>query len=133
MKDQVGALAEAGVPAACVNSSMPPAEMADALYAAEAGACRLLYIAPERLTAPAFLDFARRTPIAMLTVDEAHCISQWGQDFRPSYLKIEEFLAALPARPLVSAFTATATAQVRDDIVRALGLREMCIRDSRSH
>ena len=128
MKDQVGALAEAGVPAACVNSSMPPAEMADALYAAEAGACRLLYIAPERLTAPAFLDFARRTPIAMLTVDEAHCISQWGQDFRPSYLKIEEFLAALPARPLVSAFTATATAQVRDDIVRALGMREPYIK-----
>ena len=124
MKDQVGALNEAGVPAACINSAMPFEEMRDALYFAGRGQYKLLYVAPERLTAPFFLDFARRVPISMVTVDEAHCISQWGQDFRPSYLKILDFLAALPQRPLVSAFTATATAEVRDDIIRALGLEE---------
>ena len=124
MKDQVGALNEAGVPAACINSAMSFEEMRDALYFAGRGQYKLLYVAPERLTAPFFLDFARRVPISMMTVDEAHCISQWGQDFRPSYLKILDFLAALPQRPLVSAFTATATAEVRDDIIRALGLEE---------
>ena len=124
MKDQVGALNEAGVPAACINSAISFEEMRDALYFAGRGQYKLLYVAPERLTAPFFLDFARRVPISMVTVDEAHCISQWGQDFRPSYLKILDFLAALPQRPLVSAFTATATAEVRDDIIRALGLEE---------
>ena len=124
MKDQVGALNEAGVPAACINSAMSFEEMRDALYFAGRGQYKLLYVAPERLTAPFFLDFARRVPISMVTVDEAHCISQWGQDFRPSYLKILDFLAALPQRPLVSAFTATATAEVRDNIIRALGLEE---------
>ena len=124
MKDQVGALNEAGVPAACINSAMSFEEMRDALYFAGRGQYKLLYVAPERLTAPFFLDFARRVPISMVTVDEAHCISQWGQDFRPSYLKILDFLAALPQRPLVSSFTATATAEVRDDIIRALGLEE---------
>ena len=124
MKDQVGALNEAGVPAACINSARSFEEMRDALYFAGRGQYKLLYVAPERLTAPFFLDFARRVPISMVTVDEAHCISQWGQDFRPSYLKILDFLAALPQRPLVSAFTATATAEVRDDIIRALGLEE---------
>ena len=124
MKDQVGALNEAGVPAACINSALSFEEMRDALYFAGRGEYKLLYVAPERLTAPFFLDFARRVPISMVTVDEAHCISQWGQDFRPSYLKILDFLAALPQRPLVSAFTATATAEVRDDIVRALGLED---------
>ena len=124
MKDQVGALNEAGVPAACINSTMSFEEMRDALYFAGRGQYKLLYVAPERLTAPFFLDFARRVPISMVTVDEAHCISQWGQDFRPSYLKILDFLAALPQRPLVSAFTATATAEVRDDIIRALGLED---------
>ena len=124
MKDQVGALNEAGVPAACINSALSFEEMRDALYFAGRGEYKLLYVAPERLTAPFFLDFARRVPISMVTVDEAHCISQWGQDFRPSYLKIRDFLAALPQRPLVSAFTATATAEVRDDIIRALGLED---------
>ena len=124
MKDQVGALNEAGVPAACINSALSFEEMRDALYFAGRGEYKLLYVAPERLTAPFFLDFARRVPISMVTVDEAHCISQWGQDFRPSYLKIRDFLAALPQRPLVSAFTATATAEVRDDIIRALDLED---------
>ena len=124
MKDQVGALNEAGVPAACVNSAMSAESTRDVLGYAAQGGYKLLYVAPERLTAPAFLSFAQRVPVSMVTVDEAHCISQWGQDFRPSYLKILDFLAALPARPLVSAFTATATEAVRDDIVRALGLRD---------
>ncbi|MDO4270625.1 MAG: DNA helicase RecQ [Eubacteriales bacterium] len=128
MKDQVGALTEAGVPAACIHSALSPAELDETLYLAESGRFKLLYVAPERLTAPSFLELARRVPISMLTVDEAHCISQWGQDFRPSYLGILDFLAVLPARPLVSAFTATATAQVRDDIVRALGLREPLVK-----
>ena len=124
MKDQVGALVEAGVPAACINSAMSAESMYDVLRLAAAGEYRLLYIAPERLTAPSFLDFAQHARIALLAVDEAHCISQWGQDFRPSYLGIADFLAALPARPLVAAFTATATDAVREDIVRALGLRD---------
>ena len=124
MKDQVGALNEAGVPAACINSALSFEEMRDALYFAGRGEYKLLYVAPERLTAPFFLDFARRVPISMVTVDEAHCISQWGQDFRPSYLKILDILAALPQRPIVTAVTATATPDVRDDIIRALGLED---------
>lgn len=128
MKDQVGALVEAGVPAACINSAMSAEEFRDALYFAGRGQYKLLYVAPERLTAPSFLEFAKHVPISMVTVDEAHCISQWGQDFRPSYLKILDFLAELPERPLVSAFTATATAEVRDDIVQALGLHEPFIK-----
>ena len=128
MKDQVGALVEAGIPAACINSAMSFEEFRDALYFAGRGEYKLLYVAPERLTASSFLEFAQRVPISMITVDEAHCISQWGQDFRPSYLKILDFLAALPQRPLVSAFTATATAEVRDDIVQALGLHEPFIK-----
>ena len=128
MKDQVGALNEAGIPAACINSALTAEEFRDVLYFAARGMYKLLYVAPERLTAPSFLEFAMRVPISMVTVDEAHCISQWGQDFRPSYLKILDFLAALPARPLVSAFTATATADVRDDIVQALGLRDPFIK-----
>lgn len=128
MKDQVGALVEAGVPAACINSAMSAEEFRDALYFAGRGQYKLLYVAPERLTAPSFLEFAKRVPISMVTVDEAHCISQWGQDFRPSYLKILDFLAELPERPLVSAFTATATTEVRDDIVQALGLHEPFIK-----
>ena len=87
----VGALVEAGVPAACINSAMSAEEFRDALYFAGRGQYKLLYVAPERLTAPSFLEFAKRVPISMVTVDEAHCISQWGQDFRPSYLKILDF------------------------------------------
>lgn len=124
MQDQVGALRQSGVPAAYLNSALSAAEMGDTLYEARQGGYKLLYVAPERLTAPDFLAFAREAEISMVTVDEAHCISQWGQDFRPSYLKILDFLSLLPSRPLVSAFTATATATVREDVVRALALRE---------
>ncbi|WP_283674185.1 DNA helicase RecQ [Butyricicoccus sp. Marseille-Q5471] len=124
MKDQVGALHESGVAAAYLNSALSAPEMREVIANAREGRYKLLYIAPERLTTPDFLDFACQTEISMVTIDEAHCISQWGQDFRPSYLKILDFLRLLPHRPLVSAFTATATAAVRDDVIRALGLRE---------
>lgn len=124
MKDQVGALHESGVAAAYLNSALSAPEMREVIANAREGRYKLLYIAPERLTTPDFLDFACQTEISMVTIDEAHCISQWGQDFRPSYLKILDFLRVLPRRPLVSAFTATATAAVRDDVIRALGLRD---------
>ncbi len=124
MKDQVGALVQAGVPAGCLNSTMDYAEYDETIYRALRGGLKLLYVAPERLDTPALARLAAQAPISMVTIDEAHCVSQWGQDFRPSYLRIAEFIASLPARPVVSAFTATATAEVRDDIVRLLGLRE---------
>lgn len=124
MKDQVDALEQAGVPAACLHSGLSPEEYSAAFRRAAQGQCKLLYVAPERLLTEEFLIFASRTEIAMLTVDEAHCVSQWGQDFRPSYLKILAFLERLDRRPVLSAFTATATATVRDDIQRLLELRD---------
>ncbi len=124
MKDQVGALKEAGVPAAYINSSQTAAETKEVLTLAAEGEYKLLYVAPERLTVSSFLRILECSEISQVTVDEAHCISQWGQDFRPSYLRIIEFLERLPYRPVVSAFTATATARVRDDIVSSLGLDE---------
>ena len=124
MKDQVGALAEAGVPAAYLNSSLTQAQQSTVLRRAAEGQYKLLYIAPERLNAPGFVEFAHRTCISMVAVDEAHCISQWGQDFRPSYLRILDFLVLLPERPVLGAFTATATADVREDIVRLLALHD---------
>ena len=122
MKDQVAALEQAGVPAACLNSSLDTAEMAEVMAKARGGAYKLLYIAPERLASPGFRALAAALTIPVVAVDEAHCISQWGQDFRPGYLAIADFIAALPRRPAVAAFTATATAQVRADIVRLLRL-----------
>ena len=124
MKDQVGALNQAGVHAAFLNSSLTVSQYYKALEYARAGRYPIIYVAPERLLAEEFLDFADQVKISMVAVDEAHCISQWGQDFRPSYLKIVDFIERLRERPVVSAFTATATSQVRDDIVRILGLRE---------
>ncbi len=124
MKDQVEALNQAGIHAAYLNSSLTAAQYRKALALARQGRYSLIYVAPERLMNEEFLDFARGAGIAMVAVDEAHCVSQWGQDFRPSYLKIPEFVEALPVRPVVSAFTATATAQVRDDIIDMLRLRE---------
>ena len=85
---------------------------------AKAGRYPIIYVAPERLTTEAFLDFALSADISMIAVDESHCVSQWGQDFRPSYLKIAEFVAQLPKRPVIGAFTATATKEVREDIAR---------------
>jgi ATP-dependent DNA helicase RecQ len=121
MKDQVQALEQAGIPAACLNSTMPADAQRTVFARAYRGELRLLYAAPERL--PGLQNLFERVPLAFVAVDEAHCISQWGQDFRPSYGKITDFLAAVPERPPVGAFTATATDAVRQDIVRLLGLR----------
>lgn len=122
MSDQVKALNQAGVHAAYINSSLTENQIRMALSYASQGRYKIIYVAPERLNTPRFLDFACNADISMLTVDEAHCISQWGQDFRPSYLEIAGFLTRLPRRPIVSAFTATATELVKKDIVASLGL-----------
>jgi len=124
MKDQVEALNQAGVHAAYLNSSLTPGQYRKALGLAVAGRYKLIYVAPERLVTEAFLDFALHASIAMVAVDEAHCVSQWGQDFRPSYLKIVDFIKKLPRRPVVSAFTATATREVREDIADILLLQD---------
>lgn len=126
MKDQVAALKEAGIPAAFLNSSLTAGQQREVLRRAEAGAYRLIYVAPERLLTDSFLSFAAGQEISLLAVDEAHCVSQWGQDFRPNYLDIPSFVRRLPRRPVIAAFTATATAEVGADIVRLLGLREPC-------
>lgn len=122
MSDQVKALNQAGVHAAYINSSLTENQIRMALSYASQGRYKIIYVAPERLNTPRFLDFACNADISMLTVDEAHCISQWGQDFRPSYLEIAGFLTRLSRRPIVSAFTATATERVKNDIVASLGL-----------
>ena len=124
MQDQVTALKKAGVAAAYLNSALTQAQIDQVCRRLLAGEYRLLYVAPERLLADRFLTVVQRLDIAMVAVDEAHCISQWGQDFRPSYLRIVEFLGRLPRRPVVAAFTATATAQVREDVRRILALRD---------
>ncbi len=124
MQYQVKALNEAGVHAAYINSSLTENQINKALSLAAQGRYKIIYVAPERLTSYTFLDFACHAEISMVTVDEAHCISQWGQDFRPSYLKIVEFVARLPRRPIVSAFTATATEDVKNDIIHILRLEQ---------
>ncbi len=124
MKDQVAALTHSGVPAACIHSSQSFPERQQALERARVGAVKLLYVAPERLSDPEFLGLVKDAGLSLLAVDEAHCVSQWGQDFRPSYLEIPEFIQALPQRPAVGAFTATATGEVKDDIEKLLGLQD---------
>ena len=124
MQDQVTALRDAGIPAVCLHSNQDQADYFAALDAVRNGEIRLLYAAPERLLTDSFLSLTDSVAITMVAVDEAHCLSQWGQDFRPSYLRITEFLDELPRRPVVAAFTATATQTVRADIRRLLGLRE---------
>ncbi len=124
MKDQVTALKEAGIPAAFLNSSLTAAQQREVLRRAGLGAYRLIYVAPERLLTDSFLEFAAGQQIALLAVDEAHCVSQWGQDFRPNYLDIPAFVRRLARRPVIAAFTATATAEVGEDVVRLLELRE---------
>lgn len=122
MQDQVKALYEAGVSAALINSSLSESVFFETVNKAKQGLYKIIYVAPERLITDGFLDLAKAVQISMVTVDEAHCISQWGQDFRPSYMKIVEFVRLLSKRPIISAFTATATENVRDDIVCTLGL-----------
>ncbi len=124
MKDQVEGLNQAGVHAAYLNSSLTPGQYRKALGYAREGRYPIIYVAPERLLTEEFLDFALHTSIAMVAVDEAHCVSQWGQDFRPSYLKIVDFIGRMKARPVVAAFTATATKEVKEDIISILMLRE---------
>ena len=127
MRDQVDALNDLGLPAAFVNTTQTPDEQAVVFAQAAAGQLKLLYVAPERLETGRFRDFAARTPISLIAVDEAHCVSQWGQDFRSSYLGIGDFIVGLPKRPPVGAFTATATERVRRDIVGLLGLRNPAV------
>ena len=122
MKDQVASLNQAGVRAAYLNSSLTPRQYAHAIENACSGMYKIIYVAPERLETYEFRELCRETEVSLLAVDEAHCVSQWGQDFRSSYLGIGEFIAGLPTRPTVAAFTATATERVRRDIVSILGL-----------
>lgn len=122
MQDQVKALNEAGVDAAFINSSLSEKELNDTFKNAYKGHYKIIYVAPERLMSEGFISFAKSVEISMVTVDEAHCISQWGQDFRPSYMDIAEFINILDKRPIISAFTATATQNVREDIICSLGL-----------
>ncbi len=123
MKDQVRALNEMGVHAAYLNSSLTYGQYKFALANATRGQYKIIYVAPERLETSEFLAFAMQAPISMVSIDEAHCVSQWGQDFRPGYLKISTFIDKLKIRPIVSAFTATATKEVREDVTELLGLR----------
>ena len=124
MQNQVKALNEAGVSAAFINSALSENAYFETIRKAQQGLYKIIYVAPERLVTDGFLELAHSVCISMVTVDEAHCISQWGQDFRPSYMKIVEFVRTLATRPIISAFTATATVTVRDDIVCTLGLNK---------
>lgn len=124
MKDQVDALSNQGLPATYINSSLTGTELRQRLSGISAGHYRLVYVAPERLEAEAFKCVLEQISVSMLAVDEAHCISQWGHDFRPSYQSIGPFIASLPERPIVGAFTATATPEVKADIIKLLGLKK---------
>lgn len=122
MKDQVGSLVQSGVPAAYINSSLSYPQFLRVLSNVEHGKYKIIYVAPERLLTDGFLDACKKIKISMVAVDEAHCVSQWGQDFRPSYLKIISFVESLANRPIVGAFTATATNDVKEDIKKILRL-----------
>lgn len=123
MQDQVKQLRAKGIPAACLNSSISPEGRRKIMLDADAGRYRLLYVSPERLISPAFIRFARRLDIRLLVVDEAHCISLWGYDFRPDYLRIPQFIRLMKKRPVIAAFTATASSYVQKDVSEILGLR----------
>lgn len=122
MKDQVGSLVQSGVPAAYINSSLSYPQFLRVLSNVEHGKYKIIYVAPERLLTDGFLDTCKKIKISMVAVDEAHCVSQWGQDFRPSYLKIISFVESLANHPIVGAFTATATNDVKEDIKKILRL-----------
>lgn len=128
MKDQVSALCSAGVRAAYINSSLTPVQCEKALRNAAEGMYKIIYVAPERLLGRDFSYLCSRIAVPLVAVDEAHCVSQWGQDFRPSYLKIADFIDSFPTRPAVGAFTATATTRVKNDIIDKLRLAEpLCV------
>ena len=122
MKDQVDSLSQAGIKAAYINSSLSNTQLDRVISNAVNGQYRLIYVAPERLENPSFVELMKSLAVSMVAVDEAHCVSQWGHDFRPSYTKIADMVAALPCRPVIAAFTATATPQVKDDIIKLLKL-----------
>ncbi len=122
MKDQVDALNELGITAACINSGMTAGEVRNRLVEANQGRYKLLYVAPERLASESFTNLLRNLPVSLIAIDEAHCVSQWGHDFRPSYLNIAPWIAQLPERPVVAGFTATATLQVQGDMAQLLEL-----------
>ena len=124
MQDQVRTLISMGIRGAYLNSSLTPRQMEKAISNAKSGMYKIIYVAPERLEMPSFIDFACSQNIPLIAVDEAHCISQWGHDFRPSYMQIADFIAKLPKRPVLAAFTATATKMVKYDIINNLHLRE---------
>lgn len=124
MKDQVAALKNVGVPAAYVNSSLTYSQLLKVYENIGKGVYKIIYVAPERLQSDGFEEIARGLPISMVAVDEAHCVSQWGNDFRPSYLRIPDFIEGLPKRPVLTAFTATATEMVREDVEKKLRMRE---------
>ncbi|MBQ6343804.1 MAG: DNA helicase RecQ [Anaerolineaceae bacterium] len=123
MLDQVLSLKQYGIRAAFLNSTLTPGQQRTVLSRAAGNAYQIMYVAPERLSAPSFLSFCQNYAIPFVAVDEAHCISQWGHAFRRDYLQIKPFLSSLPRRPIVGAYTATATAKVREDIVSSLGLQ----------
>ncbi|MHB1152484.1 MAG: DNA helicase RecQ [Eubacteriales bacterium] len=127
MKDQVGSLVQNGVKAAYINSSLTPPQYCKVIERANTGLYKIIYVAPERLLVNDFINFCLHVKISLIAVDEAHCVSQWGQDFRPSYLKIVEFINKLPYRPVIGAFTATATKEVEDDIIKILKLKKPLI------
>lgn len=128
MKDQVNTLSENDVPVAFINSTLTSGELNFTISQAKQGKYKIIYVAPERLENKAFLEISSCQEISMVAIDEAHCVSQWGHDFRPSYLNIYSFINSLPKKPVISAFTATATPKVKDDIISLLKLKEpLCI------
>lgn len=127
MRDQVEHLQQAGIPAACVDSAAGENVYGRTLYDTRSGHYKLLYVSPERLQNKSFLQFIRYTQVSMLVVDEAHCVSQWGHDFRPQYLQIADFLERLSERPYYAAFTATATPRVREDILTGLCMQDATV------
>ncbi|MDF2949933.1 MAG: ATP-dependent helicase RecQ, partial [Sedimentibacter sp.] len=124
MKDQVDTLQQMGVPSAFINSSLSMSELRQIIYEANQNKYKLLYVAPERLESENFIELLRNIKISMIAVDEAHCVSQWGHDFRPSYLKIKKLREICEDNPVVSAFTATATPEVKRDIINLMGLND---------
>lgn len=124
MRDQVMALKAGGISAAYINSSLSDAQCAMAVSNAKKGKYKLIYVAPERLLSSGVASISQSGNINYVAVDEAHCVSQWGHDFRPSYLNISAFIDTLPKRPVLAAYTATATTRVREDIIELLKLKE---------